>query len=136
MFQKKQPKFTSVESLQPIGERVNEAAKLIQEEEKRFDAQHPALATFKKITRKMALFTFSPTLLIGLEISSAHKQKLLREDKKSLLQEAVEKQHAIIEALQKEVAETREEAEHLQKLNEELQKYIEELRADLEIEVA
>lgn len=72
----------------------------------------------------------------GVKLASAQRQKQLHQEKERLLKEAIEKNHAIITALKKEVFATKERAEYLKSLNIMLQKAVKDLQADLEIGVA
>lgn len=135
MAVKKQMNFQSLASLQPIVDCVNEAAKVLQEQENRLGEKHPVLAGFFKASRQFAFFTLSPPLAIGAGIVSARKKKQLQQEKERLLQATIERQNAIIEALQKDLNQTKEHAEHLQELNQTLQNFRNKLQADLESEV-
>lgn len=72
----------------------------------------------------------------GVGIASAIKRKQLKQEKERLLKVAVEKHHAIVEALKNEVDVTNERADYLNSLNILLQQAIKDLRADLGAEVA
>lgn len=72
----------------------------------------------------------------GVGIASAIKRKQLKQEKERLLKVALEKHHAIVEALKNEVDVTNERADYLNSLNILLQQAIKELRADLGAEVA
>lgn len=67
----------------------------------------------------------------GVLIVGAIKGNQLRQEKERLLQAAVEKHHAIVEALKEEVDATTERADYLSSLNVLLQKAIQDLQADL-----
>ncbi len=67
----------------------------------------------------------------GVLIVGAIKGNQLRQEKERLLQTAVEKHHAIVEALKEEVDATTERADYLSSLNVLLQKAIQDLQADL-----
>ena len=72
----------------------------------------------------------------GVGVASAIKRKQLRQEKERLLKVAVEKHHAIVEALKNEVDVTKERADYLTSLNILLQQAIKDLRADLGTEIA
>ncbi|MCL1994972.1 MAG: hypothetical protein FWG63_02070 [Defluviitaleaceae bacterium] len=59
------------------------------------------------------------------------KRKRLKQEKERLLQEAIEKHHAITRALKEEVDATKDRADYLNALNIMLRKAIEELKSDL-----
>ncbi len=67
----------------------------------------------------------------GVLIMGAIKGNQLRQEKERLLQAALEKHHAIVEALKEEVDATKERADYLSSLNVLLQKAIQDLQADL-----
>lgn len=67
----------------------------------------------------------------GVLIAGAIKGSQLRQEKERLLQAALEKHHAIVEALKDEVNATKERADYLNSLNVVLQKAIHDLQADL-----
>jgi len=67
----------------------------------------------------------------GVLVSAEIKRRKLRQEKERLLQAAVEKQHAIVEALKNEVDATKERAEYLNSLNILLQRAIQDLLEDL-----
>lgn len=69
----------------------------------------------------------------GVGIASAIKRKQLKQEKERLLKAAIEKHHAIVEALKNEVDVTKERADYLNSLNILLQQAIKELRSDLEV---
>lgn len=68
----------------------------------------------------------------GVGIAGAVKRRQLRQEKERLLKAAIEKHHAIVETLRKEVYATKERADYLNSLNILLQQAIKDLRADLE----
>ena len=68
-------------------------------------------------------------------IASAVKRKQLKQEKERLLKVAVEKHHAIVEALKNEVNVTKERADYLNSLNILLQQAIKDLMADLGTEI-
>ncbi len=67
----------------------------------------------------------------GLVVAGVIRRKQLHQEKERLLQAAVEKNHAIVEALKNEVNATKERADYLSSLNILLQKAIEDLQSDL-----
>lgn len=67
----------------------------------------------------------------GIMVSGAIRRKQLRQEKEGLLQLAIEKHHAIVEALKNEVNATQERAEYLTSLNHLLRQAIKDLRSDL-----
>jgi len=67
----------------------------------------------------------------GVGIASGIKRKQLRQEKERLLKVAIEKHHAIVEALKTEVNVTKERADYLTSLNILLQQAIKDLRSDL-----
>ena len=71
----------------------------------------------------------------GVGIASAVKRKQLKQEKERLLKVAVEKHHAIVEALKNEVNVTKERADYLNSLNILLQQVIKDLMADLGTEI-
>ena len=68
---------------------------------------------------------------VGIAAVSALKRKQLRQEKERLLKAAVEKHHAIVEALKNEVDATTERADYLNSLNILLRQAIKDLLADL-----
>ncbi|NLC26425.1 MAG: hypothetical protein GX777_07375 [Fastidiosipila sp.] len=72
----------------------------------------------------------------GVGIASAIKRKQLKQEKERLLKAAIEKHHAIVEALKSEVDVTKERADYLNSLNILLKQAIKDLRADLGVEAA
>ena len=69
----------------------------------------------------------------GVGIASTIKRKQLKQEKERLLKAAIEKHHAIVEALKNEVDATKERADYLNSLNILLQQAIKELKADLKV---
>ena len=69
----------------------------------------------------------------GVGIAAAIKRKQLKQEKERLLKVAIEKHHAIVEALKNEVDVNKERADYLNSLNILLQQAIKELKADLEV---
>lgn len=67
----------------------------------------------------------------GVGIASTIKNKKLKESKERLLKLAIEKNHAINQALKEEIDATKERAEYLSSLNILLQRAINDLREDL-----
>lgn len=72
----------------------------------------------------------------GVGIASAIRRKQLRQEKERLLKVAIEKHHAIVEALKNEVDVTKERADYLNSLNILLQQAVRDLKADLDTKVA
>lgn len=72
----------------------------------------------------------------GIGIASHRRQKQLRQEKERLLIAAIEKNHAITAALQRDVCAAKERADYLLSLNILLQQAIEDLKADLGLEAA
>ena len=72
----------------------------------------------------------------GVGVASIRRQKQLQQEKERLLIAAIEKHHAIVAALQREVTATKERAEYLNSLNILLQQAIKDLKSDLGIGVA
>jgi len=68
----------------------------------------------------------------GVAIARAIKSKQLRQEKERLLKVAMERHHAIVEALKKEVDATAERADYLNRLNILLRQAIKDLKADLD----
>jgi len=67
----------------------------------------------------------------GVAAAGAIKRKQLRQEKERLLKTAIEKHHAIVEALKNEVDATKDRADYLNSLNILLQQAIKEMSADL-----
>lgn len=72
----------------------------------------------------------------GARFAAIQRQKQLHQEKERLLIVALEKNQAIVAALQREVYATKERTEYLQSLNLLLQQAIKDLQADLGIGVA
>lgn len=70
---------------------------------------------------------------LGIAGVAALKRKQLKQEKERLLKAAIEKHHAIVNALNEEVGTTKERADYLNSLNILLQQTIKELRADLRV---
>lgn len=68
----------------------------------------------------------------GVLMTGAVKRRQLRQEKERLLQQAIEKHHAVVQALMEEVDATKGRADYLNSLNILLQSAIENLREDLE----
>ena len=64
-------------------------------------------------------------------VTGAVKRRQLRQEKERLLQQAIEKHHAVVQALKEEVDATKERADYLNSLNILLQSAIESLQEDL-----
>lgn len=67
----------------------------------------------------------------GIMVAGAIRRKQLRQEKERILQLAIERQHAIVEALKNEVDTTQERVDYLTSLNLFLQRAIKDLRSDL-----
>lgn len=67
----------------------------------------------------------------GVVVTGAVKRRQLRQEKERLLQRAIEKHHAVLQALKEEVDATKERADYLNSLNILLQSAIESLQEDL-----
>lgn len=67
----------------------------------------------------------------GIMVAGAIRRKQLRQEKERILQLAIERQHAIVEALKNEVDTTQERVDYLTGLNYLLRQAIEDLRSDL-----
>ena len=76
----------------------------------------------------------APVVILGVGgalLVSSKKRKRLKQEKERLLQEAIEKHHAITRALKEEVDATKDRADYLNALNFMLRKAIDELKFDL-----